>query len=121
MFFKYTCLNSFSHDFFNFLLFFYDLHISNFKTHGCFFVTYFQPVVTRALVQNCWPLVDLLKRHMKDDKRYMYDVVGEEEVAFKMIQTNVSEVVKLLDDIRAKPRYRRKVSKLPIATKSYLF
>lgn len=32
--------------------------------------------------------------------------MGEEEIAFKMIRTNVSHVVGQLDDIRKNPRYR---------------
>lgn len=31
--------------------------------------------------------------------------MGEEEIAFKMIRTNVSHVVGQLDDIRKNPRY----------------
>lgn len=33
--------------------------------------------------------------------------MGEEEIAFKMIRTNVSHVVGQLDDIRKNPRYHK--------------
>lgn len=33
-----------------------------------------------------------------------FEIMGEEEVAFKMIRTNVSHVVGQLDDIRKNPR-----------------
>lgn len=34
-----------------------------------------------------------------------FEIMGEEEIAFKMIRTNVSHVVGQLDDIRKNPRY----------------
>lgn len=34
-----------------------------------------------------------------------FEIMGEEEVAFKMIRTNVSHVVGQLDDIRKNPRF----------------
>lgn len=39
-------------------------------------------------------------------KTLRFEIMGEEEVAFKMIRTNVSHVVGQLDDIRKNPRYR---------------
>lgn len=35
-----------------------------------------------------------------------FEIMGEEEIAFKMIRTNVSHVVGQLDDIRKNPRYK---------------
>lgn len=37
---------------------------------------------------------------------FRFEIMGEEEIAFKMIRTNVSHVVGQLDDIRKNPRYR---------------
>lgn len=34
-----------------------------------------------------------------------FEVMGEEEIAFKMVRTNVSHVVGQLDDIRKNPRW----------------
>lgn len=36
---------------------------------------------------------------------FRFEIMGEEEIAFKMIRTNVSHVVGQLDDIRKNPRY----------------
>lgn len=36
--------------------------------------------------------------------------MGEEEIAFKMIRTNVSHVVGQLDDIRKNPRFVQELS-----------
>lgn len=33
-----------------------------------------------------------------------FEIMGEEEIAFKMVRTNVSHVVGQLDDIRKNPR-----------------
>ncbi len=35
---------------------------------------------------------------------YRYEILGDEEIAFKMIKTNVSQVVGQLDDIRKNPK-----------------
>lgn len=34
-----------------------------------------------------------------------FEIMGEEEIAFKMVRTNVSHVVGQLDDIRKNPRW----------------
>ncbi len=36
---------------------------------------------------------------------FRFEIMGEEEIAFKMIRTNVSHVVGQLDDIRKNPRF----------------
>lgn len=37
-----------------------------------------------------------------------FEIMGEEEIAFKMVRTNVSHVVGQLDDIRKNPRWDEK-------------
>ncbi|XP_021495752.2 N-acetylglucosamine-1-phosphotransferase subunits alpha/beta isoform X1 [Meriones unguiculatus] len=62
------------------------------------------PPVTKSLVTNCKPVTDKIHKAYKDKNRYRFEIMGEEEIAFKMIRTNVSHVVGQLDDIRKNPR-----------------
>ncbi|XP_067998347.1 N-acetylglucosamine-1-phosphotransferase subunits alpha/beta isoform X2 [Melanerpes formicivorus] len=62
------------------------------------------PPVTKNLVTNCKPVTDRIRKAYKDKNKYRFEVMGEEEIAFKMIRTNVSHVVGQLDDIRKNPR-----------------
>ncbi|XP_069760515.1 N-acetylglucosamine-1-phosphotransferase subunits alpha/beta isoform X2 [Narcine bancroftii] len=62
------------------------------------------PPVTKGLVINCKPITDRIRKAFKDKNKYKFEIMGEEEIAFKMIRTNVSHVVGQLDDIRRNPR-----------------
>ncbi|XP_072408106.1 N-acetylglucosamine-1-phosphotransferase subunits alpha/beta isoform X1 [Chiloscyllium punctatum] len=62
------------------------------------------PPVTKGLVMNCKPITDRIRKAYKDKNKYKFEIMGEEEIAFKMIRTNVSHVVGQLDDIRRNPR-----------------
>lgn len=62
------------------------------------------PPVTKQLVINCKPVIDLIRKAYKDKNKYRFEIMGEEDIAFKMIRTNVSHVVGQLDDIRKNPR-----------------
>ncbi|XP_060050232.1 N-acetylglucosamine-1-phosphotransferase subunits alpha/beta isoform X2 [Erinaceus europaeus] len=62
------------------------------------------PPVTKNLVTNCKPVTDKIHKAYKDKNKYRFEIMGEEEIAFKMIRTNVSHVVGQLDDIRKNPR-----------------
>ncbi|XP_078075653.1 N-acetylglucosamine-1-phosphotransferase subunits alpha/beta isoform X2 [Mustelus asterias] len=62
------------------------------------------PPVTKGLVMNCKPITDRICKTYKDKNKYKFEIMGEEEIAFKMIRTNVSHVVGQLDDIRRNPR-----------------
>uniref|UniRef100_A0A8D2PR10 N-acetylglucosamine-1-phosphotransferase subunits alpha/beta n=1 Tax=Zosterops lateralis melanops TaxID=1220523 RepID=A0A8D2PR10_ZOSLA len=62
------------------------------------------PPVTKNLVTNCKPVTDRIHKAYKDKTKYRFEIMGEEEIAFKMIRTNVSHVVGQLDDIRKNPR-----------------
>ncbi|XP_058660663.1 N-acetylglucosamine-1-phosphotransferase subunits alpha/beta isoform X1 [Ammospiza caudacuta] len=62
------------------------------------------PPVTKNLVTNCKPVTDKIRKAYKDKNKYRFEIMGEEEIAFKMIRTNVSHVVGQLDDIRKNPR-----------------
>ncbi|XP_028943118.1 N-acetylglucosamine-1-phosphotransferase subunits alpha/beta, partial [Antrostomus carolinensis] len=61
------------------------------------------PPVTKNLVTNCKPVTDRIRKAYKDKNKYRFEIMGEEEIAFKMIRTNVSHVVGQLDDIRKNP------------------
>ncbi|KAL2775782.1 N-acetylglucosamine-1-phosphotransferase subunits alpha/beta precursor, partial [Daubentonia madagascariensis] len=69
------------------------------------------PPVTKSLVTNCKPVTDKIHKAYKDKNKYRFEIMGEEEIAFKMIRTNVSHVVGQLDDIKKNPRraYRDKL------------
>ncbi|XP_048356712.1 N-acetylglucosamine-1-phosphotransferase subunits alpha/beta isoform X2 [Sphaerodactylus townsendi] len=62
------------------------------------------PPVTKNLLTNCKLVTDRIRKAYKDKNKYRFETMGEEEVAFKMIRTNVSHVVGQLDDIRKNPR-----------------
>ena len=52
-------------------------------------------IVHHKTFQNNRPTVLFFSRH---------ELMGEDEIAFKMIRTNVSQVIGQLDDIRKNPR-----------------
>lgn len=62
------------------------------------------PPVTKGLVIHCKPITERILKAFKDQNKYKFEIMGEEEIAFKMIRTNVSHVVGQLDDIRKNPR-----------------
>ncbi|XP_028256463.1 N-acetylglucosamine-1-phosphotransferase subunits alpha/beta [Parambassis ranga] len=62
------------------------------------------PPVTKGLVLHCKPITERIHKAFKDQNKYKFEIMGEEEIAFKMVRTNVSHVVGQLDDIRKNPR-----------------
>ncbi|XP_038131478.1 N-acetylglucosamine-1-phosphotransferase subunits alpha/beta [Cyprinodon tularosa] len=64
----------------------------------------FMPPVTKSLVLHCKPITEKIHKAFKDQNKYKFEIMGEEEIAFKMVRTNVSHVVGQLDDIRKNPR-----------------
>ncbi|XP_076862908.1 N-acetylglucosamine-1-phosphotransferase subunits alpha/beta isoform X2 [Brachyhypopomus gauderio] len=62
------------------------------------------PPVTKGLVIHCKPIVERIQKAFKDQNKYKFEIMGEEEIAFKMVRTNVSHVVGQLDDIRKNPK-----------------
>uniref|UniRef100_A0A3B3ZEF4 N-acetylglucosamine-1-phosphotransferase subunits alpha/beta n=1 Tax=Periophthalmus magnuspinnatus TaxID=409849 RepID=A0A3B3ZEF4_9GOBI len=62
------------------------------------------PSVTKGLVIHCKAITDRIHKAFKDQNKYKFEIMGEEEIAFKMVRTNVSHVVGQLDDIRKNPR-----------------
>ncbi|XP_060742394.1 N-acetylglucosamine-1-phosphotransferase subunits alpha/beta isoform X5 [Tachysurus vachellii] len=62
------------------------------------------PPVTKGLVIHCKLVAEKIQKAFKDQNKYKFEIMGEEEIAFKMVRTNVSHVVGQLDDIRKNPR-----------------
>ncbi|TNN63144.1 N-acetylglucosamine-1-phosphotransferase subunits alpha/beta [Liparis tanakae] len=62
------------------------------------------PPVTKGLVLHCKPITERVQKAFRDQNKYKFEIMGEEEIAFKMVRTNVSHVVGQLDDIRKNPR-----------------
>ncbi|XP_029969141.1 N-acetylglucosamine-1-phosphotransferase subunits alpha/beta isoform X2 [Salarias fasciatus] len=62
------------------------------------------PPVTKGLILHCKPITERIHKAFKDQNKYKFEIMGEEEIAFKMVRTNVSHVVGQLDDIRKNPR-----------------
>uniref|UniRef100_A0A1A8C2K9 N-acetylglucosamine-1-phosphotransferase subunits alpha/beta n=2 Tax=Nothobranchius kadleci TaxID=1051664 RepID=A0A1A8C2K9_NOTKA len=62
------------------------------------------PPVTKGLVLFCKPITERIHKAFRDQNKYKFEIMGEEEIAFKMVRTNVSHVVGQLDDIRKNPR-----------------
>ncbi|XP_037552157.1 N-acetylglucosamine-1-phosphotransferase subunits alpha/beta [Nematolebias whitei] len=62
------------------------------------------PPVTKGLILHCKSITERIHKAFKDQNKYKFEIMGEEEIAFKMVRTNVSHVVGQLDDIRKNPR-----------------
>ncbi|XP_070199901.1 N-acetylglucosamine-1-phosphotransferase subunits alpha/beta-like [Littorina saxatilis] len=62
------------------------------------------PQVTKLLFLNCTPVVNQIKEKFKARPKYKTTILDDSDVAFKMIQGNVSRVVGQLDDIRKNPK-----------------
>lgn len=59
--------------------------------------------VTRELVVNCAPIESTLKESIKR-KQYNFELIGDEDITFKMIRNNVSHLIYQLDWIRKNRR-----------------
>ncbi|CAB1437116.1 unnamed protein product [Pleuronectes platessa] len=62
------------------------------------------PPVTKGLVLHCQPITERVLKAFREQNKYKFEIMGEQEIAFKMVRTNVSHVVGQLDDIRKNPR-----------------
>ncbi|PIK39204.1 putative N-acetylglucosamine-1-phosphotransferase subunits alpha/beta-like [Apostichopus japonicus] len=62
------------------------------------------PQVSKALMLNCGPVIKKMEASVEGQTKYKYEIMGEEEIAFKMIRTNVSHVIGQLDDVRKNPK-----------------
>nr|XP_057934374.1 N-acetylglucosamine-1-phosphotransferase subunits alpha/beta-like [Doryrhamphus excisus] len=62
------------------------------------------PPVTKGLILHCKSVTDRIHKAFVDQNKYKFEIKGEEDIAFKMVRTNVSHVVGQLDDIRKNPR-----------------
>ncbi|XP_067931267.1 N-acetylglucosamine-1-phosphotransferase subunits alpha/beta-like [Watersipora subatra] len=62
------------------------------------------PQVTLPLLRNCGPVLDLITKKVQPKAKYRYELLGDEDIHFKMIGTNLSSVVGQLDDLRRHPR-----------------
>ncbi|XP_061920769.1 N-acetylglucosamine-1-phosphotransferase subunits alpha/beta isoform X2 [Entelurus aequoreus] len=62
------------------------------------------PPVTKGLILHCKSVTDRIRKAFVDQNKYKFEIKGEEDIAFKMVRTNVSHVVGQLDDIRKNPR-----------------
>jgi len=62
------------------------------------------PQVTVELVRACPLITGAFQRQVKSRSKYEFEVVGEDDIVFKMLTANVTRVVAVLDEIRQKPR-----------------
>ncbi|XP_023723247.1 N-acetylglucosamine-1-phosphotransferase subunits alpha/beta isoform X3 [Cryptotermes secundus] len=64
------------------------------------------PVVSKTLVSNCKPVVDMLVKKFGDRKMYRYQVERDkhQDVSFKMLSSNITQLVSHLDDVRRDPK-----------------
>ncbi len=62
------------------------------------------PFVNRELLQHCKPIVQMLADNRKDKLKYRYEEMSDDDVTFKMIRNNVSQLVFQLDWIRKNKR-----------------
>ncbi|XP_062515613.1 N-acetylglucosamine-1-phosphotransferase subunits alpha/beta-like [Corticium candelabrum] len=62
------------------------------------------PLVTLELLSQCQPIVELLNKTCSTEKKFKMEVLGEDDVAFKMIEDNITKTVQQLDWIRKHTR-----------------
>ena len=63
------------------------------------------PLVSKGLIINCPPIVSQLEEKFRQKRRYKYQVLKDSPSAvFKTLTSNVSDVVRALDDLRKNPR-----------------
>eukprot|EP00054_Salpingoeca_dolichothecata_P026884 m.194339 g.194339 ORF g.194339 m.194339 type:complete len:327 (-) comp25794_c0_seq7:31-1011(-) len=60
--------------------------------------------VTEKLVAGCDPLLNLMRKAMKEKNKYKFELEDESEIAFEMIRNNASNVLEQLDTIRKEPK-----------------
>ena len=67
---------------------------------------FLQPIVSKALVSNCKPVRDMLTKRFGERKMYQFQVERDRhhDVSFKMLNSNISQLVSQLDDIRRDPK-----------------
>ena len=67
------------------------------RQHG-----YDLPPITQTLLQHCEPIMQQLNKtkSTKRESKFKHEIVGEEDIAFKMIKNNATHVLKQLDSIR---------------------
>lgn len=65
----------------------------------------FQPVVTKDLIAQCDSIAKQLDNKYGKKKRYKYEYFkGDRSEVFKMLTSNVSLTVQLLDELRKEPK-----------------
>ncbi|XP_061523335.1 N-acetylglucosamine-1-phosphotransferase subunits alpha/beta isoform X2 [Phycodurus eques] len=79
-----------------------ELHLVN-PTQEAYY-DHSMPPVTKGLIVYCTPITERIRKAFVDQNKYKFEIKGEEDIAFKMVRTNVSHVVGQLDDIRKNPR-----------------
>ncbi|XP_021926152.1 N-acetylglucosamine-1-phosphotransferase subunits alpha/beta isoform X2 [Zootermopsis nevadensis] len=64
------------------------------------------PVVSKTLISNCKPVADILMKKFGNKKMYQYQLQRDkhQDVSFKMLNSNISQLVSHLDDIRRDPK-----------------
>jgi len=62
------------------------------------------PQVTMELIKSCPLITEAFQKQVKSRTKYKFEVVGEDDITFKMLNANVTRVVAILDEIRQKPQ-----------------
>ena len=76
-----------------------DPTLEDIKEHEAYYVKD-MPQITLYLFSHCSAVLDLVKDKFKPVPKYKTILLDDSDIAFKMIQTNVSHVVGMLDDVR---------------------
>lgn len=58
------------------------------------------PPITETLLRHCEPIMKQLNNTKKKESKFKHEIVGEEDITFKMIKNNATHVLKQLDGIR---------------------
>nr|CAD7442666.1 unnamed protein product [Timema bartmani] len=67
-----------------------------------------EPVVTKYLISNCQPITTKLLAKFGTRKKYKYEVIKEkhQDVVFKMLNSNLSQLIASLDEVRKTPNMK---------------
>lgn len=58
------------------------------------------PLITESLLRACGPIIKQLNDSKKAENKFKHEIVGEDDITFKMIKNNATHVLLQLDEVR---------------------
>nr|XP_057934399.1 N-acetylglucosamine-1-phosphotransferase subunits alpha/beta-like isoform X2 [Doryrhamphus excisus] len=62
------------------------------------------PQITKDLVLNCKPVTDRIRQAFPDQKKYKYQIMGEQEIHFRLITNNMASALRHFQEVRTQPK-----------------